>query len=58
MELLKEAVPNAAVIAILWNANDQGMTLRYREIERAARTLRVEMNLRSARASGRAALVD
>jgi len=43
MELLKEAVPQAAVIAILWNANDQGMTLRYREIERAARTLRVEV---------------
>ena len=34
MELLKEAVPQAAVIAILWNANDHGMTLRYREIGR------------------------
>jgi putative ABC transport system substrate-binding protein len=43
MELLKEAVPQASVIAILWNANDNGMTLRYREIERAARTLRVEV---------------
>ena len=43
MQLLKEAVPQAALIAILWNANDQGMTLRYREIERAARTLRVEV---------------
>ena len=38
MELLKEAVPKAAVIAVLWNANDQGMTLRYREIEKAARS--------------------
>jgi putative ABC transport system substrate-binding protein len=43
MELLKEAVPEAASIAILWNAADQGMTLRYREIEKAARTLRVEV---------------
>jgi putative ABC transport system substrate-binding protein len=43
MELLKEAVPPAARIAILWNANDPGMTLRYREIERAARSLRVEV---------------
>jgi putative ABC transport system substrate-binding protein len=43
MELLKEAVPKAALIAVLWNANDQGMTLRYREIEKAARTLRVEV---------------
>lgn len=43
MELLKEAVPPAALIAIVWNANDQGMTLRYREIEKAARTLRVDV---------------
>lgn len=43
MELLKEAVPKAAVIAVLWNANDQGMTLRYREIEKAARVLQVEV---------------
>jgi putative ABC transport system substrate-binding protein len=43
MELLKEAVPKAALIAIIWNANDHGMTLRYREIEKAARTLRVEV---------------
>ena len=43
MELLKEAVPHAALIAVIWNANDQGMTLRYREIERAARKLNVEV---------------
>ena len=41
MQLLTEAVPKAAVIAILWNANDEGMTLRYREIEKAARILQV-----------------
>src|SRR5688572_13857842 len=43
MELLKEAVPKAALIAILWNANDEGMTLRYREIEKAARILKVDV---------------
>ena len=43
MELLKEAVPKAALIAVLWNANDQGMALRYREIEKAARILHVEV---------------
>jgi ABC-type uncharacterized transport system substrate-binding protein len=43
MELLKEAVPKATRIAVLWNANDQGMTLRYREIEKAARILHVEV---------------
>jgi len=41
MELLKEAVPNAVVIAVLWNASDDGMTLRYREIVRAATVLKV-----------------
>jgi len=43
MELLKEAVPKAAVIAVLWNMSDQGMTLRYREIEKAARILKVDV---------------
>jgi putative ABC transport system substrate-binding protein len=43
LQLLKEAVPKAELIAVLWNANDQGMTLRYREIEKAARILKVEV---------------
>jgi putative ABC transport system substrate-binding protein len=43
MELLKEAVPKAALIAVLWNVGDDGMTLRYREIEKAARILKVEV---------------
>lgn len=43
MELLKEAIPKATRIAVLWNENDQGMTLRYREIEKAARLLQVEV---------------
>lgn len=41
LELLKEMVPGAARVAVLWNADDQAMTLRYREIEKAARVLHV-----------------
>jgi len=41
LEYLKEAVPKAARIAVLWNADDVGMTLRYREVEKAARALHV-----------------
>jgi ABC-type uncharacterized transport system substrate-binding protein len=43
MELLKEAVPSAAVIAVVWNADDQGMTLRFRAIENAARLLKADV---------------
>jgi putative ABC transport system substrate-binding protein len=43
LELLKEAVPTAARIAVLWNARDQAMTLRYREIDRAAHVLGVSV---------------
>jgi putative ABC transport system substrate-binding protein len=43
MEILKEAIPKAAVIAVLWNAADQGMTLRYHKIEEAARVLGVKV---------------
>jgi len=41
LEILKEAVPKASRIAVLWNADNPAMTLRYREIEKAARILRV-----------------
>ena len=41
LELLKDAVPKASRIAVLWNADDLAMTLRYREVERAARILQV-----------------
>ncbi len=41
LELLKGAVPKASRIAVLWNADDLSMTLRYREVERAARILHV-----------------
>ena len=41
LELLKEAVPKASRVAVLWNADDRAMTLRYQEIEKAARVLGV-----------------
>lgn len=41
LELLKETVPKASRIAVLWNQADLGMTSRYREIDRAARALGV-----------------
>lgn len=43
MQLLKETLPKAARIAVLWNANDPGMLLRYRAIENAARVLNVDV---------------
>lgn len=39
--LLKEAVPGASRVAVMWNAGDRAMTLRYGEVERAARVLQV-----------------
>ena len=44
LELLKEAFPKASRIAVLWNQNDVGMTLRYREIDTAARGLGVTVH--------------
>ena len=41
LQLLKEAVPKAARVALLWNSADRAMTLRYQQIESAARTLGV-----------------
>jgi putative ABC transport system substrate-binding protein len=43
MQLLKEAVPKAVRIAVVWNVNDPGMQRRYRAIESAARILRLEV---------------
>jgi putative ABC transport system substrate-binding protein len=39
LELLKEAVPTLARIAVLWNAADSGMTLRFQQMEVAALAL-------------------
>jgi putative tryptophan/tyrosine transport system substrate-binding protein len=39
LELLKEVAPGLRRVAMLWNANDLGMTLRYQASEAAARTM-------------------
>lgn len=39
LEILKTLVPTAKRVAVLWNADNRAMTLRYREIERAAQVL-------------------
>jgi putative ABC transport system substrate-binding protein len=39
IELLKDAVPHLTRIAILWSANDPGMTLAFGRVELAAKTL-------------------
>ena len=39
LEILKELVPTAKRVAVLWNAANYAMTLRYREVENAARIL-------------------
>jgi putative tryptophan/tyrosine transport system substrate-binding protein len=41
LDLLMEAIPKAARIAVLWNADDRGMTLRYQNVEKAAQKLHV-----------------
>lgn len=43
LELLKEFAPNLRHVAVLWNADDLGMTLRYRASEAAAKALNVEI---------------
>jgi ABC-type uncharacterized transport system substrate-binding protein len=49
LELLKEAVPKASRIAVLWNPSTPGNALALREAEIAARALRVELQLLEAR---------
>ena len=39
IELLREAVPNLTRLAILWSANDPGMTLAFSRVEAAAKVL-------------------
>jgi putative ABC transport system substrate-binding protein len=43
LEFLKEVVPTAKRVAVLWNAGDYAMTLRYREIEKAAQALGISI---------------
>jgi putative ABC transport system substrate-binding protein len=44
MEILREATPKATRVAVVWNRDDAGMTLRYREIEKAARAMNVDVH--------------
>jgi putative ABC transport system substrate-binding protein len=44
VETLKEAVPKATRLSVVWNRDDAGMTLRYREIERAAKAMSVDVH--------------
>jgi putative ABC transport system substrate-binding protein len=41
LELLKETVPKAERIAVLYNADDMGMVMRFQNVEKAAQVLRV-----------------
>jgi putative ABC transport system substrate-binding protein len=43
LEVLKDTFPSLHKIAMLWNADDLGMTLRYKSAEAAARTLGFEI---------------
>ncbi len=43
MALLKEVAPQLRRVAMLWNANDLGMTLRYRASEAAAEALGISV---------------
>jgi putative ABC transport system substrate-binding protein len=43
LEILKDALPNLKRVAMLWNAADLGMTLRYTSAEGAARVLGVDV---------------
>lgn len=43
LEILKDALPDLRRVAMLWNASDLGMTLRYRSAEDAARVLGVNV---------------
>jgi putative ABC transport system substrate-binding protein len=43
LEILRDALPTLTRVAMLWNAADLGMTLRYRSAEDAARVLGVKV---------------
>src|SRR6516164_4265919 len=43
LEILKDAVPNLRRVAMLWNADDLGMTLRYQSAQNAAGVLGVKV---------------
>jgi putative ABC transport system substrate-binding protein len=50
LALLKEAVPSMHRVAMLWNAEDLGMSLRYKAAEAQARSLGIEVESLGVRA--------
>ena len=63
LELLKDLIPTLKQVAMLWNANDLGMTLRVRESEQAARALNLSVQALGVRepndfAAAFAAMID
>ena len=50
LEILKNAIPNLRRVAMLWNADDLGMTMRYRAADTAAGTLGVKVQALGVRA--------
>ena len=50
LALLKGAVPGVHRVAMLWNADDLGMSLRYKAAETQARSLGIEVELLGVRA--------
>lgn len=51
LALLKEAVPSLSRVGVLWNASDQGMVLRFREIQKSARVLGLKLHSHEVRRS-------
>jgi putative ABC transport system substrate-binding protein len=43
LQILKEAIPHASRVAILWNPANPGSALQVREVEAAARSLRIRL---------------
>jgi putative ABC transport system substrate-binding protein len=44
LQLLSEAVPGLARVAFLWNPDVRGAVLEYKEVDQAARSLRLELH--------------
>jgi ABC-type uncharacterized transport system substrate-binding protein len=49
IELLKETFPKVTNVAVLWNAADLGMTLKFEELQRAAQALRMTVQASAVR---------
>ena len=52
LQLLKEAVPKATRVAVLWNPSNDGALLAFRHLEAAARSLRVTLQSHEVKAPG------